>query len=151
MADIDAEDVLHEVAFNVFKKIDFETSIENIAAYLFRSVKNKITDITRKSKKTVSMSLFENTNGSNTLLETTKNEEESIEKEIEKKELFQQLNKALQELPENYRNIIFATEYDGRTIQELANEWGIPLGTLLSRRHRALTRLQKILENDTIK
>ncbi len=38
ITDIDAEDVLHEVAFNVFSKIDFESTVENVAAYLYQSI-----------------------------------------------------------------------------------------------------------------
>ncbi len=72
MTNVDPEDVFHEVAFNVFSKIDFESTIENLAAYLYRSIKNKITDIMRIPKRTVALSSFEDDAGSNILLETTK-------------------------------------------------------------------------------
>jgi RNA polymerase sigma-70 factor (ECF subfamily) len=131
----------------VFKKIDFETTVANIGAYLYRSIKNKISDIIRKPKYTVSLTSFEDVSGSNILLETTGNEVESVDLAIERKEMYQQINQALQLLPEKYRQILVATEYDGKTIRELADEWDIPLGTLLSRRHRALSKLQKSLKN----
>jgi RNA polymerase sigma-70 factor (ECF subfamily) len=151
MRHIDAEDVLHEVAFNVFSKIDFETTIENIAAYFYRSVKNKITDIVRKPSKTVSLSSFEEAGGVNTLLEMTQNGDESVEKKLEKIELKEEIHRALQLLSPDYRNILIATEFEMKTLQELSDEWQVPLGTLLSRRHRALAKLQKILENYYVK
>jgi RNA polymerase sigma-70 factor (ECF subfamily) len=150
MRHIDAEDVLHEVAFNVFSKIDFETTIENIAAYFYRSVRNKISDIMRKPKKTFSLSSFEK-GGINTLLETTQNCDESVEDKLEKTELKEEIHRALQHLSPDYRNILIATEFDMKTLKELSDEWQVPLGTLLSRRHRALAKLQKILENYYVK
>jgi hypothetical protein len=47
ITDIDAEDVLHEVAFNVFSKIDFESTVENVEVFpsgtITRNLKNLIT------------------------------------------------------------------------------------------------------------
>lgn len=51
ITDIEAEDILHEVAFKVFSKVDFESSIDHVVAYLYRSVKNKITEMVRKPKR----------------------------------------------------------------------------------------------------
>lgn len=146
----DAEDVLHEVVFNVFNKIDFESSVDNISAYLYQSIKNKIIDIIKKPKRTVSMNSFTDENGANILLETTKNSDENIHEELERKEKYEQLHRALWLLPPYYYDIIIATDFEGKTLKEISDEWGIPLGTLLSRRHRALTRLRKILENFNI-
>jgi len=41
-----------------------------------------------------------------------------------------------------------ATEFENRTYEELSEEWDVPLGTLLSRRHRALSKLNKIILNN---
>lgn len=147
MAHIDPEDILHEVAFNVFKRIDFESTVENIAAYFYRSIKNKITDVIRNPNRTVPLNSFEDADGSNLLLETTKDEDESIEDNLERKELYDQLHQALQLLQPDYRHIIIATIFEGKTVIKLSEEWEVPLGTLLSRRHRALAKLQNILEN----
>jgi len=144
---IDAEDILHEVAFNVYSKIDIDSVVENVAAYLFRSIKNKVTDIFRKPTKMVSLQSFEGVDGSKMFLESIKNDDQLIDEIIEKEELINQLHQALQTLPPEYREILVATDFEGKTIKELSEEWDIPLGTLLSRRHRALSRLQKIMEN----
>jgi DNA-directed RNA polymerase specialized sigma24 family protein len=40
--------------------------------------------------------------------------------------------------------------FEGKTIKELSHEWNIPVGTLLSRKHRALAKLRNILENSFI-
>ena len=147
---IDPEDILHEVAFNVFRKMDFETVIDNLAAYLYRSIKNGVIDVIRKPKKTINLSSFESENGQNKLLESTINDDEPVDTQIERKELNEQIHLLLQSLPAEYREIIIATEFEGYTLKELSEKWNIPLGTLLSRRHRALAKLQNLLENFNI-
>ena len=148
ITNIEAEDILHEVAFKVFSKVDFENTVENVVAYLYRSVKNKITEAVRKPKKIISLNSDINTY--NTVLEITKNEYENIDKELEKTKLYKKLHLAVKQLPHIYQSVIIATEFEGKTIKELSKEWDIPMGTLLSRRHRALSRLHDILENDFI-
>lgn len=80
----------------------------------------------------------------------SKKEYENIDRELEKKELYQKLHWAVQQLPHIYQSIIIANEFEGKTVRELSKEWNTPMGTLLSRRHRALAKLRDILENHFI-
>ena len=144
---IEAEDILHEVAFNVFSKVDFETSVENLVAYLYRSVKNKIIELIRKPKRVTSLNLPVETN---IFLESAKDEYENIGEETEKEELYKKLHSAIRQLPNIYQSVIIETMFEGKTIKELSHEWNIPVGTLLSRKHRALAKLRNILENSFI-
>jgi RNA polymerase sigma factor (sigma-70 family) len=144
---VDAEDVLHEVAFNIFNKIDFESVVENIAAYLYKSIKNKIIDIIRNPRKTISLNTMIDNENNNLQTDLLKDHNESVEQKMERKELYKLLYQAINSLPPDYYNIIMATEFEGRTMKELSEDWEVPLGTLLSRRHRALAMLFKKLEN----
>ncbi len=54
---------------------------------------------------------------------------------------------ALDELEPKQRAAWIATEIDGYTFRELAEEWGEPIGTLLARKHRATNALQKALKD----
>ena len=65
---------------------------------------------------------------------------------MEREELYDKLHEAIDSLSFDDQKIIIATEFEGKTMKELSQEWGIPQGTLLSRRHRALAKLYKILE-----
>ena len=42
--------------------------------------------------------------------------------------------------------IVIETEFEGRSFRELADEWNIPIGTLLARKSRALQKIRKELE-----
>jgi RNA polymerase sigma factor (sigma-70 family) len=55
------------------------------------------------------------------------------------------LAEAIEELPAAQRNVLVATELEGRSFRELAEEWKTPIGTLLARKHRAVQALREQL------
>ena len=57
------------------------------------------------------------------------------------------LRQAISELRPDEQALIMATEFDHQTYEELSEEWDVPMGTLLSRKHRTLSKLHKILLN----
>jgi len=145
---IEAEDILQEVALNLYSRGDISVQVGNIAAYIYRAVRNKIIDLYRKKKVTVSMERLSNHQNVNELLNTM-NETEQEEPLIYQNETMQQkLMLAIEKLNPAERELIRKTDYEDYTFQELADEWGIPIGTLLARRHRALGKLRKMLQDD---
>jgi DNA-directed RNA polymerase specialized sigma24 family protein len=58
---------------------------------------------------------------------------------------------AIEELSAEEKAVILATEMEGRTFKELAEDWGIPLGTLLARKSRALDKIRNQLTGQTNK
>ena len=141
-ADSDAEDIIQEVALKIFSRNDDLTPISNIAGFVYNAIKNKIIDIMR-----------------------TKKRESALEDEMENRllaftELFYgmsdntysdnmkiELKRAIFNLKPLYKDIVIAIDFEGYTYKEVARESGIPEGTLMSRRHRALSILHKELEN----
>ena len=67
--------------------------------------------------------------------------------------LLEELNEALEELPEEQRAVFVAHELEGRSFKDLAAETGVGVNTLLSRKHYAVlhlrTRLQDIYDEFT--
>jgi RNA polymerase sigma-70 factor (ECF subfamily) len=55
---ISAEDIVQDVAVNLFSKLDIDGQLENIAGYVYRSIRNKITDLQRKKKKEITFNKF---------------------------------------------------------------------------------------------
>jgi RNA polymerase sigma-70 factor (ECF subfamily) len=55
------------------------------------------------------------------------------------------LTRALEELPEEFREIIVLREIEGLSYKEVADIAGIPIGTVMSRLARARKRLQALL------
>ena len=136
ISEMDAEDIVADVVFNLYDKINIEQQVESMLAYAYRAVSNKIVDYLRQRKAVVSFSKVDKTSGL-ALSEIIPDPSDNIETKIQNEELNQRLNAALKELDAKQRNVWVATEMEDRTFKELAAEWGEPIGTLLSRKSRA--------------
>jgi RNA polymerase sigma factor (sigma-70 family) len=142
------EDILQDVALNLFTKVDLDTPIENLLAYTYRSLKNKIIDRSRKRKDRV-LSSFENKeSGENMLLKNLKDESVGVQEHLDMERMIDTMFEMIEQLNPDQQEIIIRTELEGQTFDSLSQEWEIPIGTLLSRKHRAMSRLQKLfIEN----
>ncbi len=70
-----------------------------------------------------------------------------MENAIEASEIRDRLIEALDRLEPGQRSVWIATEIEGYPFQELSKAWGVPMGTLLARKHRANAALQKELQD----
>ncbi len=141
---IDAEDIIQDVALNIYSKVDINAPIENLAAYIYRSLRNKIIDIQRKHRRSISIENYNNKMSENVLMETISDvaeEEEFYENEA----LQAKMIDAIEQLKPEEKAVIIETEFNNRSFKELSRGWDIPVGTLLARKHRALGKLHKIL------
>jgi RNA polymerase sigma factor (sigma-70 family) len=59
--------------------------------------------------------------------------------------LLDELDAALDELPPEQREVFVAHEFQGRSFKEMAAESGVPLNTLLTRKHYAVLHLRRRL------
>lgn len=132
-ADRQAEDIVHDVLVNLFERANPAVPIENLAAYIYRSLHNKITDVFRRRDKRISFS--------DIVLVSKDNPEDPLTHQQDYNRLF----KAIDELNDEEKALILAREFDGRTYQELSEKWDIPIGTLLARKNRALKKMRKSL------
>ncbi|MEI7981516.1 MAG: RNA polymerase sigma factor, partial [Bacteroidota bacterium] len=140
------EDIVQDVALGLIDKLDLDAQIGNLTGYIYRSIKNKIIDSQKKKQRTVSIENFTDRNNENYLLNTltdetlTENDYSNIEPEL--------LQRATSQLRPDEQAVIIATGFEHQTYEELSGEWDVPVGTLLSRKHRALSKLHKILLNN---
>ena len=141
------EDIIQDVALGLISKLDLDAQIGNLTGYVYRSVKNRIIDYRKKKQRNISIERFTDRKNENYFVNTLADETPDEEKEYTgiKPELLQQ---AISELRPDEQAIIIATEFEKHTYEELSEEWEVPLGTLLSRKHRALSKLHKILVNN---
>lgn len=72
-------------------------------------------------------------------------EPDDVERRAEESEFDAAVSAALEELPENFRGVIELVDIDGLTYQEAADVLEIPLGTVMSRLHRARRRIRDLL------
>ncbi|QDR81293.1 RNA polymerase sigma factor [Sporomusa termitida] len=139
ISDMDAEDIVADVLFNVYNRMTADNHMENLAAYLYQSVKHKIWDHFRQAKTPLSLDALDKDTGlprGEKLMDTTGD----VESLVEKKEFALRLKNALIKLEPKQRAVWAATELDGYTFKELSLKWGEPIGTLLSRTTQALRK-----------
>lgn len=140
-ADRDAEDIIQDVALKILSRSENLSPIDNIAGFVYHAIRNKVIDLMRKKRKEVHP---ENTM-ENRMVEFTElfygKSDNSYSEDMKK-----ELKKAIIKLKPDYRNIITAIDFEGFTYRELSLETGMPEGTLMSRRHRAIAKLFKELK-----
>lgn len=142
----DAEDILQEVWYQLSNLTNID-ALENTGAWLYSVSRNKITDFYRK-KKTDNLEdyAYENEEGDflikNALLSDDSNDPElAMFKEL----FWDELRLALDELPENQRHVFIQNEMEDKTLQEIADESGENLKTIISRKGYAVKHLRKKL------
>ena len=137
----DAEDILQDVFFELVEAYRLMKPVEQVGAWLFRVARNRITDFFRKKKPEPlddgKASVFED------LLPSP---EAGPEAAYARNVLLEELDAALDELPEEQRYIFIAHEIQGRSFKELAAETGLSVNTLLSRKHYAVMHLRERLQ-----
>jgi RNA polymerase sigma factor (sigma-70 family) len=140
---MEAEDIVSEVVFNLLRRGDVIGEIENLTAYFYRSLSNRIVDHRRRQIVTVQMGGQEE--GSAPL--EIPDERLGPGETLEQRELRDRLFKAIGRLAPKERAVWLATEVDGRSFRDLAQEWNEPVGTLLSRKSRASATLRRFLSD----
>ena len=140
------EDIIQDVALGLIDKLDPDTQIGNLSGYIYRSIRNKIIDYQKKRQRNVPIERFTDGKNENYLLNTIA--DETLTEETNYAHIGPEVLKAaILSLRPDEQALIIATEFENQTYEELSEEWDVPLGTLLSRKHRALSKLHKLLIN----
>ena len=144
----DAEDILQDVFYSLLEAYRLMDPIEQVGAWLFRVARNRITDLFRKKKPepfTDAIAVAED--GDKLLLEDLlPSPDAGPEAAYARAVLLDELDDALEGLPEEQREVFIAHEIEGRSFKELAAETGLSINTLLSRKHYAVLHLRQRLQ-----
>jgi RNA polymerase sigma factor (sigma-70 family) len=145
----DAEDLLQDVFYELVEAYRLMKPIEQVGAWLFRVARNRIIDLLRKRKPEVfSEHAAVAEYGEPLLLEDLlPSPDAGPDAAYARTVLLEELNDALEELPEEQRQVFVAHEIEGRSFKELANETGLSVNTLLSRKHYAVLHLRERLRD----
>ena len=143
----DAEDILQEVFYELVETYRLMKPIEQVGAWLFRVARNRITDLFRKRKPEASTNdpVVAEEGELLTLEDLLPSREAGPEAAYARTVLLAELEDALEELPEEQREVFLAHEIEGRSFKELAVETGLSVNTLLSRKHYAVIHLRERL------
>lgn len=144
----EAEDILQDVWYQ-FSRLSNLDELENVSAWLYRVAQNRVTDNYRK-KKTENLEDFTYENDENEISFKEillLDENASPELTMFKEEFWNQLMDALEDLPESQREVFLLNEIEDFTLQEIADQKGENLKTIISRKGYAVKHLRKKLHN----
>ncbi|HEX9010797.1 MAG TPA: sigma-70 family RNA polymerase sigma factor [Holophagaceae bacterium] len=145
----DVEDILQDVFFELVEAQNLMTPLRQAGAWMYRVARNRMTDLFRKRRaEALRQALPPESPEDGTLSWEAwlPSREEGPEAAYARRVLLEELDGALDELPREQREAFVAHELEGRSFKELSLETGIPLNTLLSRKHYAVLHLRKRLK-----
>jgi RNA polymerase sigma factor (sigma-70 family) len=141
----DAEDVLQDVFYELTAAYRLMKPAEQITAWLFRVARNRITDLFRRRNAVSLDEPLAEEDGAATLEDLLPSPDAGPDAVYARNLLFAALDDALDELPEEQREVFIAHEMLGQTFKELAEETGLSVNTLLSRKRYAVLHLRERL------
>jgi len=147
ISEMDAEDMVGEVMLAMLSKADPNSHVENLAAYVYRSLNNRIVDLAHRRRRTVSLQGFPDEDEETALLDFLSDGAADVYSQAERRDFRRRLAEAISSLEPKQRAVFVATELKGRSFKELSIQWNEPIGTLLSRKCRAVKVLKEMLHD----
>jgi len=145
----DVEDILQEVFFELVEAYRLMKPVKTAGAWLFRVARNRIIDRFRKNKPEplADLSVLSEEGETLSLEEFLPSSNAGPEAAYTRNVIIEELEAALEELPEEQRWVFIQHEIEGRSFKELAAESGVRLNTLLSRKRYAVLHLRQRLQS----
>jgi RNA polymerase sigma factor (sigma-70 family) len=145
----DAEDILQDVFYELVEAYRMMKPVEQVTAWLFSVARNRITDLFRKkSREALRHEPAKFTEDGEELLleELLPSPEAGPDAAYARGVLLEELDDALDELPAEQREVFVAHELMGYSFKELAEQSGVSVNTLLSRKRYAVLHLRERLQ-----
>jgi len=147
----DAEDILQDVFCELVEGYRMMKPIEQVTAWLYRVARNRIIDLFRRKSREAQRS------GSATLaddgaerlpeVDLLPSPDAGPEAAYARSVLLEELDEALDELPEEQGEVFIAHELMGKSFKELAALSGVSVNALVLRKHYAVRHLRERLQD----
>jgi RNA polymerase sigma factor (sigma-70 family) len=144
----DVEDILQEVFYELVQAYRLMKPLERVGAWLFRVARNRIIDRFRgRRQEAAGTSLSSGVEEAERFPweDLLPSRDASPETAYARQVLMEEIDAALDELPEEQLEVFVAHEFEGRSFRELAAATGLSVNTLLSRKHYAVLYLRRRL------
>lgn len=145
----DAEDILQDVFYELIEAYRLMKPVEQLTAWMFRVARNRITDLfRRRQREALRNEPATVTDDGETLQleDLLPSPDAGPDAAYARSVLLEELDAALEELPEEQREVFVAHELMGYSFKELAAQTGVSVNTLLSRKHYAVLFLRQRLQ-----
>ena len=143
----EAEDVLQEALYELVNAYRLMQPIEQAGAWLMRVARNRIIDRFRKRRPELVGDIAPaGHEGESALERLLPAAEDGPDAAMMRELMLMELERALEELPREQREVFVAQELEGASFKQLSERWGVGINTLLSRKRYAVLRLRERLK-----
>ncbi|HVP54283.1 MAG TPA: sigma-70 family RNA polymerase sigma factor [Candidatus Eisenbacteria bacterium] len=145
----DAEDILQDIFYKLVEANRLLMPIDHVTGWLFRVARNRITDLLRK-KQPESLSdaaISNDEEDALTLEDLLPSPDAGPDALFARSLLLDELELALEELPEKQRDAFVGHELEGRNFKEMAAEANVSVNTMLARKRYAVLHLRERLRS----
>lgn len=147
----EAEDILQDVFYQFVSGFQTIESLDRVTSWLYSVARNKIIDRYRRDAARPKRTDFELLAGSDedaplTLQEILPDLDNTPEATLLREAIWDEISEALAELPADQREIFILNELEEKGFREIAEETGVSINTLLSRKRYAILALRKRLQ-----
>lgn len=144
----DAEDILQDVFYELLEAYRMMKPVQHVSGWLFRVARNRIVDLFRRRRPG---SLNDPVAGTGddqslTLEDLLPSADDGPDAAYARRILLDALEDAIEDLPEEQRDIFLANEVMGTSFKDYAAKTGISINTLLSRKRYAVQHLRRSLQ-----
>jgi RNA polymerase sigma-70 factor (ECF subfamily) len=144
----DANDLVQDTYMKAYRFINSFQKGTNAKAWLFRILKNSfINDYRKKSKEPAKVDYQEVETVYNSENEPQYNGTVDLRTDMVQDMIGDEVARALNGLPVDFRTVIILCDIEGFTYEEMAKILDIPIGTVRSRLHRARNLLKEKLRS----
>jgi RNA polymerase sigma factor (sigma-70 family) len=144
-AETGGEDIVQDVAYNLFSRADVSAPIGELSAYVYQALRNRVVDAFRRRRKSISLETPVADSEGLRLADILPDARHGAEEKADLHRRVDGVYRAMKQLSDRERAVILATEIEGWTYRELAERWNVPLGTLLAQKSRALAKVRRTL------
>jgi len=147
----DASDLLQETFLKAYRFWDKFEQGTNLRAWLFRIMKNTYINLYRKEVKEPDKVDYDEIESYYNIIRDESSDDNDLQEKIFGQLLDDDVSKALESLPEEFRTVVILCDIEGLSYEEIAEFLQIPVGTVRSRLHRGrkllYTRLYDYAKN----
>ena len=145
----DADDIVQDTFFQLVRTIRMlDNPIGQVTSWLYQVAHNLIINHDKKHREE-SMPVIEGHDDEGFLGDLSEimiaDEGDNPDIRLLRSMVWQELDKAMSELPDEQRRAIELTEVEGLSVRDAADAMGVPLNTFLSRKHYAVVHIRKRL------
>ncbi len=142
-ADFDAEDIVQDVFLRLLDNSNRVAPLENLSAYIYRALRNRIIDVARAGKPMLRLDGEQAESLAATLVDQTPD----LAARLQTEQGVKMLAQALDQLSTVERLTIIAHEFEGESFKSLSSRMDMPINTLISHKARGLKKL-KVMVRD---